>query len=255
LLDATAGPDVGAPYFAPPPEQPFLTSLERPPKPLRIGLQTAAFNGAPVDPQCIDAATTTATLCEQLGHHVQPWSLSLDAESLSDATWVIIAANVRATVMAQAEELGRDLRDDDLELGTWDLVRAAERFSAEDYARAVRTIHSAGRTVAHQFEHVDIILSPTLACLPPELGTLSLSNPNRDAANAMLAQTIGFTQLFNVAGNPAMSVPLGWATEQLPIGVQFAGRYADEATLLKLASTLEDAAPWGERTPDLSLER
>jgi Asp-tRNA(Asn)/Glu-tRNA(Gln) amidotransferase A subunit family amidase len=106
--------------------------------------------------------------------------------------------------------------------------------------------------VARFFETFDVLLTPTLASPPLELGRLALTNPDFQGLAEDIGATIGFTQLFNAAGNPAMSVPLHWSEDGLPIGVQFAGRFGDEATLFRLAGQLESARPWFDRRPALA---
>ena len=120
---------------------------------------------------------------------------------------------------------------------------------AADYARAIRTIHAIGRQVSGFLERFDALLTPTMATPPLPLGRLSLSRGDLPGLLADLARTVGFTQLFNASGHPAMSVPLFWNGAGVPVGVQFAGRFGDEATLFRLAAQLESARPWVARRP------
>ena len=137
-----------------------------------------------------------------------------------------------------------------MERATWTMVTAPEA-SAGEYARAVRAIHTLGREVNRFFEGYDLLLSPTMGVPPLELGRLSLDRENQRAYRADIVRTVAFTSLFNASGNPAMSVPLHWSAEGLPIGAQFAGRYADESTLFRLAGQLEAARPWRDRRPPI----
>ena len=121
--------------------------------------------------------------------------------------------------------------------------------TAADYARAVRTIHAVGRTVSRFLVDYDLVLSPTMATPPLELGRLALSGEDVPAFIAAINQTIGYTQLFNCSGHPAISLPLHWNAVGLPIGLQFAARFGDEAMLLQLATQLETARPWFDRRP------
>lgn len=250
LLDATQGADLGAPYWAPPPARSFQAEVESEPGRLRIALTTRTFNGAPTHPDCVGAAEEAARLCAELGHEVTEAAPDVEAEALSEAARVIVAANVRANLEERAAALGRAFGPDDVEPITWLLAQAAEGASATRYARALRVIHASGRRVARFFESQDVLLTPTLALPPPKLGRLSLSNPDLDDYLAHLLPAIGFCQLANAAGNPAMSVPLHWNEAGLPIGVQFAARFGDEATLFRLAGQLERARPWATRRPD-----
>jgi amidase/6-aminohexanoate-cyclic-dimer hydrolase len=251
LLDATHGPAPGDPYHAPAPARPFLAEVGADPGRLRIALQTQTWNGTETDPECAAAARAAAKLCEDLGHHVEAATLSIDAQAFARASQVIIAGNLRAKVFDRAAALGRELSDDDLEPVTRMMVDMAAGAGADDYARAIQTIHALGRRLEGFLAGYDVILTPTLAVPPVEIGRLSLRNPDRPGFMATLGRTIGYTQLFNATGNPAASLPLAWSASGLPIGVQIGGRFGDEATLLRLASQLEQAAPWRDRRPPL----
>ena len=249
LLDATAGPDVGDPYWAPPPAGPFLAEVGRAPGRLRIALTTAAFNDHAVDPECADAARAAAKLCESLGHTVEEARPQIDAQALGLAVRIVIGANVRAALEARAAALGRPLAETDVERVTWGRVLEGVKFTAWEYARSIGIIHRTGRAVARFFTTYDVLLSPTMCRPPQRLGVLNMSSTD-DAAylDAVLA-SVGFTSLFNNSGNPAMSVPLATSRDGLPIGIQFAGRFGDEATLFRLAGQLEAASPWADRRP------
>ena len=249
LLDATAGPAVGDPYAAPAAARPFLDEVGAAPGRLRIALQTTTWNGAPTHPECVAAAEDAARLCRELGHEVTEANLEVDAEKLREATLTVISANLRATLEDRAAVLGRPFTQDDVELATFFMAQGAASRDAAAYARAIRVLHASGRQVGHFLTRYDVILTPTLATPPLPLGALSLSPADPAAYLAALNQTIGFTQLFNVSGSPAMSVPLFWSDAGLPVGVQFAGRFGDEATLLRLAAQLEEARPWADRRP------
>lgn len=251
LLDATQGPDLGAPYWAPPPERPYLQEVGAAPGKLRVALQTVAFNGVDVDPECVEAVQTTADLLDQLGHEVEESFLHIDAEELGAATRVIIFGNLASVLDDRAKVLGRPLAEGDIEPLTWRMVEATRHTTAADYARAVRTIHATGRAVEQFLGDYDVLLTPTMANTPARIGVLSLSNDDIGEAMGTLMKTTGFTQLFNASGHPAMSVPLHWSRNGLPVGVQFAGRFGDEATLYRLAAQLEQARPWAERRPAL----
>jgi amidase len=247
LLDATAGPDVGDPYWAPPPAGPFLAEVGRAPGRLRIALTTMAFNDHAVDPECADAARAAAKLCESLGHTVEEARPQIDAQALGLAVRIVIGANVRAALEARAAALGRPLAETDVERVTWGRVLEGVKFTAWEYARSIGVIHRTGREVARFFTTYDVLLSPTMCRPPQRLGVLDMSSTD-DAAylDAVLA-SVGFTSLFNNSGNPAMSVPLATSRDGLPIGIQFAGRFGDEATLFRVAAQLEAAAPWADR--------
>ena len=251
LLDVVQGADLGAPYAAPPRERPYLAEVGAPPGRLRIALQTRSFNGSDTHPDCVAAARDAAKLCAELGHEVEEAELEVDAAAFGRASQVIIAANLRASVQDRLQELGRELRADDLEPATRAMYEAAAGADAAEYARAIRVIHGLGRQMSRFLVSRDLLLTPTLGTPPLPLGRLALTNPSVEFLRDLL-QTIGYTQLLNASGHPAMSVPLCWNPAGLPIGVQFVGRFGDEATLFRLATQLEQARPWFARRPALA---
>ena len=251
LLDAAAGPGVGDPYWAPPPERPFLEEVGRPPGKLRIAYTAKAFNGAPVDPQCKAAVEDAARLCKDLGHDVTEAAPAIDYATLGRATGTIVGANILANLRERATALGRDYTSNDVEPLTLATAEDGKTLDAARYAESIRVVHRVGRQVAAFFADRDLLLSPTMATPPKPLGVLSLSSPNPQEYLGHLLQTIGFTQLMNVSGVPAMSVPLYWSAEGLPIGIQFAAPFGGEARLFRLAAQLEEARPWLNRRPDI----
>jgi amidase len=249
LLDATAGPDVGDPYWAPPPPRPFLDEVGREPGRLRIALTVTPWIESPVDPECAEAARDTGRLCASLGHDVEEARPKIDEMRWRQATRVIVAANTTATLEARAAALGRPLAESDVERMTWDRVTDARSFSATEYAASIRVMHAVGRVVARFLQRYDVILSPTMCAPPHPLGVLDMSTTDPNRYYAAVFASIGFTSLFNSSGHPAMSVPLAWSSSGLPLGVQFAGRFGEEGTLLRLAAQLESARPWAGRWP------
>jgi amidase/6-aminohexanoate-cyclic-dimer hydrolase len=249
LLDASAGPEVGDPYWAPPPSRAFLQEVGAKPGQLRIALVTRSFNGAETHSDCVAAVENAARLCADLGHRVEDAALSVDAEALGEATEVIAGANLVATLAERGRVLGREYTADDVEPINFVTAKGIEAVGAGQYAAAIRAVHATGRRVGRFFEDFDVLLTPTMAAPPMKLGQLALTQPDVGAYLENLKKTIGYTQLLNVAGNPAMSVPLFWNAQGLPIGLQFAGRFGDEATLFRLAAQLEQARPWAERRP------
>jgi Asp-tRNA(Asn)/Glu-tRNA(Gln) amidotransferase A subunit family amidase len=250
LLDATAGPDLGAPYAAQPPNRPFLDEVSQAPGRLRISIQTQAWNGMEPHADCLAALEDAVIICRELGHEVEEAPFEVDSTILAPATLTILSASTRAMMEQRAEVLGRPLSEDDVEPGTWALANLSQKYGATDYVRAVQTIHATGRALARHLQSYDVVLSPTMATPPHPLGLLSLSNPDRAAQGAAILQTVGYTQLANATGHPAMSVPLYWSDAGLPIGIQFMGRMNEEGLLFRLAGQIEAARPWFERMPD-----
>lgn len=252
LLDVSAGPDIGDPYWAPPQAGRFLDEVGRDPGKLRIALCTAPWNGEPVDADCRQAAEDAATLCQSLGHSVDIASPVFDFAPFREATRVLVAANVLASLQARAKTLGRTLEAADVEPLTWSMAELGGTYSAADYARSVTTIHAVGRIVARFFARFDILLTPTMCAPPWPLGVLSLSTRDTDAYLTAINRSIGFTSLFNASGNPAASLPLHWTKDGLPVGVQIVAPFGDEATILRLAAQIEAARPWKDRRPPLA---
>jgi amidase len=272
-LDATHGPDAGAPYVAPPPARPFLEEVGAPPGKLRVAftrqpLLPAAF----VHPECVAAVEAAAKLMAELGHEVEEQHPPLDADAFARNFVMMIIGETGADLRAAERALGRKVRSGDVELGTHVLRLLAERYTAADFALAVRDLKLTGRALAPFFTRYDLLLTPTLARPPLEVGSISprgaekalVTTLTRMGSGAAL-QALGvlekiastaygfaaFTAPFNATGQPAMSVPLHWSEKGLPIGVQFVARLGEEATLLRVAAQLEAARPWAHRRPPI----
>lgn len=250
LLDAVEGADLGAPYWAPPKQRPYLDEVGLPPGRLRIAFSTRPTSGVEVDPECVRAAEEAAKLCAALGHVVEEAGPTLpDPSALGPAMRAILAASVRATFDERAEALGRRPGPDDAERMTHAILHSADRVDAATYARAIRLVHATGRHVAKFFETYDVLITPTLTQLPPRIGELSMMADDLQGVGDRMGAIVGFTSLYNMTGQPAMSVPLWWTEQGIPVGVQFVGRFGDEGGLFRLASQLELANPWNHRRP------
>ena len=224
MLDATAGPDVGAPYFAPPPARPFLDEVGAPTGRLRIALQRHSWSGVRSHPDCVAAVESAAALCRELGHEVIEEDIDVDAQA-SRGAGVIIGANIHATVNDRANELGRPPEPIELSAGTFRMYELGQSLMSEEYVRAIRGIHALGRQVGRFFERFDVLLTPTMATPPLPHGRLSLDREDVPGYVEDIGAAVAFTSLFNAAGNPSMSVPLHWNALGLPIGVQFTAAY------------------------------
>ncbi|WP_206021092.1 amidase [Antarcticimicrobium luteum] len=252
LLDATQGYAPGDPYCAPAVERPYLSEIGQPPGRLRIALQRHPLSGVPVDPECSRAAEAAAHLLADLGHDVEEAQPPGDWEALGSALWTLVSSNVSATLRKRAAELGRPLSEGDVDPVTWNAVTHAATLDVDAYPDALSEIHMQGRRMAEFHAIHDVILSPTLARPPVLLGTQRTDNPDLEAYGRALAEFSPFTQLFNITGQPSMSVPLHWSPDNLPIGVMFSARFGDEALLFRLASQLEQAKPWFDRVVTVS---
>lgn len=249
LLDATAGPDIGDPYWSTPRPGSYLSEVGRDPGRLRIAVATRPWNGSEVHADCLAAVADAAKLCQSLGHHLEEARPEVDAERLGWATRTVIGANVRASIVARAAELGREPTADDVEPMSWSMAEIGRTATAADYAASVLAIHRIGRAVARFFTRYDLLLTPTMCKPPLPLGTVAQTQPDAALYTREILGTIAFTSLFNSTGMPAMSVPLFWTADDLPVGVQFAAPFGGEATLLRLAAQLEAARPWADRKP------
>lgn len=258
LLDATSGPDFGDPYGHPPKERPFIEEIGRKPGSLIIALLTGIPEGWNEDkqlhPDCKKAAEEAALLCESLGHTVEEISPQDLSHPSLQRSFNLMAAGYTGHVFAYWEaELGKKITQDQVEPVTWATYQAGLKRTAGDYLRAVEDIQKFARKIAH-FQHergYSMILSPTLALPPQKHEAFKPTTEDPRAGIKMIRNFGAFTFPYNTTGQPAMSVPLFWNNDNLPIGVQFAGRFGDEATLFRLASQLEQALPWAERKPPI----
>jgi Asp-tRNA(Asn)/Glu-tRNA(Gln) amidotransferase A subunit family amidase len=249
LLDAFAGPEPGDPYAAPHRERPYAAEVGREPGRLRIAFSLRSQQGAVVAPEVAELARGAARLLEALGHDVEEASPEVEPDEVRAARLPVMQANVHALVRARLRELGRDLRPDDLELGTLRYVEAGERLSAADLADAVARMHALGRRVAPFFARFDALLTPTMALPPVPVGHISLAHGDMELYQKRQNAFGGFGALWNITGQPAMSVPLCWTADGLPVGMQFAAAFGREDILFRLAGQLERAQPWAHRRP------
>ena len=253
LLDAVQGPGIGDKYFAPPPERPYAQEVGTPPGRLRIAMTTQAWSGTPVDKEYADTVTMVCRELVSLGHDVEEASPQVDWERFIDANLPIWTASIAEGALGLAQTRGIKIGQDVLEAVTLVSVEYGRRLTAVDLLRALRLCNTITRSVSPFFRSYDVLVTPTVATPPPPLGTLNQNDPNLDPRGWLnkLFALIPFTPLFNMTGQPAISLPLGQSSEGLPIGVQFVARYGDEATLFRLAAQLEQALPWAARHPSI----
>jgi amidase len=254
LLDATAGPDLGDPYPAPPPRRSFLAEVGADPGRLRIAWSARAADGVPVHPDCLAALRDAVELCADLGHELVERDLPGLTPPVREAIGTAFRAAVAWIVDYWVRRRGREPREGELEPLTRVWWEEARRVPAADYLLALDDLRAFARVVARFFatERVDAWLTPTLSEPPVPLGEI-VSTPAEPLRATERSRTfIGFPAVVaNITGAPAMSVPLWWNAAGLPVGTHFLGRFGDEATLLRLASQLEQARPWAGRQPPL----
>jgi len=270
MLDAVSGPDVGAPYYAPPPDRPFLDEVRTPPGRLRIAFTVDPTLGLTIHPDCAKAVVDAATLLESLGHDVVEDTFEVDRESFNTAFLTVVSVETAAELDVAAKMLRHKISRNDVEVGTWALALIGHSVSGPEYSNAVRYLQQTGRQIGEFFERYPVHLSPVVAGPPFPHGALQPAASEKTAMSVLGAlhaskvmkamgaleraagtvfEWMSFTPIANATGQPAMSVPLSWNEAGLPIGVHFTGRYADEATLFRLAAELEIAAPWREKRP------
>lgn len=251
LLQATAGPDVGAPYFTAPPATSYTQALLTPPRRLRVAYTTASFAGRRADLECRAAVEHTARLLHDLGHEVEEAAPRFDAGALSAACGTLLLTGLAANVAAREAQLGRPAHEDELEPVTRAAIERGRQVTGVMYASRFAVINREVRQIARFFTDVDVLLTPTLAQPPATLGTLSTQTLSLDDFQQAMAAYCPFTGAFNATGQPAISLPLFWSAHGLPIGVQLVGRFAHDTLLLQLAAQLEAATPWFHRTAPL----
>ncbi|MBO0726884.1 MAG: amidase [Blastocatellia bacterium] len=251
LLDATSGPELGAPYYAPPQQRPFLMEVGADPGKLRIALIVDSPTGTRVDPECVQAVKEAAKLCEGLGHEIEETQWPIDAETMREAFLTIVHVSVARELDEAATPLGRAVTDQDVELVTWEMAQRGREIGGVAYSRAIVTIHQIGLAMAKFHRSYDVILNPTLGKPPVPLGVLSLSPPDMRTFVREITEFSPFTAVYNLTGQPSMSAPLHWTPDGLPVGVMFSARFGDEATLFRLAAQLEKAKPWAGQSPKM----
>jgi amidase len=250
MLDCTAGPEPGDPYAAPVSEQSFLEAITHSPRKLRIALMLKDHRGAKLHPECLAAVQNAAKLCANLGHIVEEADPDLDMVALRPMNARISAANTACSCNMRWKALARAPNPEDVEAVTWAVYQRGMRVSGVEYIEAIAAAHAAGRKMGKFLTGYDIILSTTLAGPPPKLGYFD-QNGDVQTFTERVTEYLSVTPLHNATGTPAMSVPLHWTADGLPVGVHFAGRYGEDATLLALAAQLETAQPWFDRVPAL----
>jgi amidase len=250
LLDAIAERSSSGPWPAPPLPAPLVDDVGADPGRLRVGLCERAFNGVDVDGDCAAAATDAARLLEQLGHDVEedaPATL-FEPELLAGAR-ALLATHAAAELDAWSARLGRTLAEADVEPLTWQMVEQGRAVSGAAVLALLERQHELAARASSWWrspagDGYDVLVTPATAEPGPPLGAYKQGyTPGRAGA---------FTRVFNVTGQPALSLPLGWPDDGMPRGVQLVAAYGREDVLVRLAAQLEAAAPWAHRRPSIS---
>jgi len=275
VLDATAGPDVGASYYAPPPDRPFLKEVGTSPGKLRIAFTSKPFMGSSVHEDCLKGLEATAKLLEELGHEVVEAAPEIDGQAFATAFVKAVSGEVRDDIDRGEKLVGRKPTAKDFEPATWAFGLIGKGLPSNESVRCLRYLHGCTRQIGRFFEDYDVLVTPTLSMPPVKIGALHLKPAEivlmklmcklnaawllrvlraADISSSQFWEFIPYTPVFNVTGQPAMSVPLYWNAEGLPVGMHFVGRYGDEATILRLAGQLEQAQPWSERVAPIAAD-
>lgn len=273
-LDILAGAEPGDPFVVAPPSAPYAELARRAPPRLRVGYSTASPIGTPVHPEAVAAVERTVALLRGLGHEVEPAAPAIDGDALARAFLHLYFGQIPATV---GYAMQQGARHADFELLTLVMATLGQTVSAGVLTGELVQWNHFARALGDFHRHHDVWLTPTLAGPPVRhgvvdpppaqqmllklllhsglLGLLGRLGALRGAVERIAhdnLQHFPYTQIANLTGAPAMSVPLHWTADGLPLGVQFTGRVGDEATLLQLAMQLEAAAPWFDRLSPLA---
>jgi amidase len=255
LLDVTAGPMPGDPYFAAPPPLGFADVLAAPPPHLRIGVMrdVPPDRGFVMDPECAAAIERAARCLVELGNSVEEsYPAAMDDLNVMVQFINVISANTARALDVCGERIGRSLTAADAEPLTWAVAERGRRIGAAGLLASLEYVHAFSRRLAAWWhDGFDLLLTPTSAAPPPKLGVVSSTPEEPFRAFVRSAPYGAFTSPFNMSGQPAISLPLHWTADGLPVGVQLAAAYGREDLLLQIAAQLELAAPWKNRRPKI----
>ena len=251
ILDVTAGEMPGDPYVAPPPRRPYAEEVGADPGVLRVGLMLRSPGGLPVHPNCLTAAREAAALLESLGHRVEEsHPEALCVPELMRAFVTVVASSTARALDFWSDKTGRPLREGDVEVLTWSVAELGRKVTAAAYLRETEFLQANSRRVAGWWQSgFDLLLTPSTAEPPPRLGEFDSTPDNPLAGFLRAAPFSTFTAPFNTTGQPAISLPLHWTDEGLPVGVQMIAPYGREDILIRIAAQIETAEPWIHRRP------
>jgi len=251
LLDATHGPGIGDVIIAPTPRRPFIDEVGADPGRLRIGFLDFNPRGGDVHADCVDGVHKTAKLLESLGHHVEPGFPDIFSDNeIGRAFSMLWSTNMGTAIRRFSEALGREMTPSDIEAMNWAQAEFAKGVTGVDFSLAQASSIQFRRAIQSWWtKGWDLLLTPTLSAPPLPVGSMP-NNPERPMTPLMTAGSwVAFTSQFNISGQPAISLPLHRTAEGLPVGMQLAAAYGREDVLIRVASQLEQAAPWAHLTP------
>ena len=251
MLDATGRPEIGDPYPAPPKARPYMEEIEQSPGRLRIAWSSETASGRPIDPEIQAALERTAALLQGLGHEVVEQGMGIDYRALYTARGPVSGANFAAMMGRLIDEIGREPEPHELEPLTWAALKGGRKVTGEQALRGMQELRMLNRQTLTFFNDWDIYLSPVLGTPVPEVGFIDPVALEPRELNRRQGQVFPFTPPSNFSGQPSLSLPLEMSANGLPVGMMFTARYADEATLFRLAAQLEKEAPWQRRRPQI----
>ncbi|GAA1948734.1 amidase [Amycolatopsis minnesotensis] len=254
VLDVTAGAAPGDPHTAPPPRRPYREEVGADPGALRIGFRTTApSSGEAAHPDCVAAVEHTARLLASLGHQVGPAdATALDAPELLESLPPVLAAVVTWELDSWSKRLGEQLPSSVLEPANAMLAEAGRSVTAVQWLAGIAAAQRWAREMAGLWEdELDLLLTPTSPAPPTKLGELAPEAKAPEELAAEVSNRTAFTMPFNITGQPAISLPMHWNAEGVPIGVQLVAAQNREDVLIRVAAQLESAAPWAGYRPPL----
>ena len=253
-LDALQGPGPGDKYVIPRPARSYTEELGADSGSLRIAWTTEAWSGAQIDTECRASVEATADTLADLGHDVSSGSPAIDNDTMIAGLMSSWAVGIAQRLAVAEKALGVEAGPDTVEACSLAMLEYGRSLSGIELLDGFAQLNAVGRPIGEFFEGVDVLLLPSCGRVPWKLGELDQHDSSL-AAEAWVRKLFDdyspFTAMFNITGQPAMSLPLAWTDDGLPVGVQLVGRYGDEATLLRLAGQLEQAFPWADRLPPI----
>jgi len=251
MLDVTGVPEPAQPYASPAKARPYMEEIARPPGRLRIAWSSETASGRPIQPEIQAALEGVAKLLEELGHEVVPRGLGVDQRALYFAQNAWSNATLAAGLRRLIDQIGREPEADELEPLTWAVLKNGRKTTGERVMWEQQEIRMLCYGVLEFFESFDVYLTPVMGTPPPPIGYLDpVTVAPRDFGRRN-GEVFPFAAPFNMTGQPSISLPLAWTKSGLPIGMMFTARYADEASLFRLAAQLEQARPWADKRPPI----
>lgn len=251
MLDLSSTLDFSDPYFAPPQQGSYLDGIKTAPKKLKIAVSTSNYRGTPFHPDVAEAVQKTVKLCEQLGHIVEEARPAVNSEEMTTAFMILWATASAFGIETLMQLTGQKPSLENLEGLTLGLYERGKAVPATKQIWAQQTMYRVARLMGKFHEQYDLWLTPTLAQPPLTIGTIDIDEQNVEKAFAPIINYVPFTATQNATGQPAISLPLHWNSQNLPIGVQFVARNGGEMTLLQLAAQIEQAQPWFDKRPQI----